>query len=49
LSGAFSGVATEELGYAAYFTATFFLAWPAFALLPWVRGWTEEERESQGT
>jgi MFS transporter, PAT family, beta-lactamase induction signal transducer AmpG len=39
LSGAFSGVATEGMGYAAYFTATFFLAWPAFLLLPWVKDW----------
>lgn len=47
LSGAFSGAATEELGYAAYFTATFFLAWPAFLLLPWVKAWAGEERESR--
>ena len=40
LSGAFSGVATEHLGYAVYFTATFFLAFPAFMLLPWVKKWT---------
>jgi PAT family beta-lactamase induction signal transducer AmpG len=49
LSGAFSGIATEQFGYAAYFTATFFLAWPAFLLLPWVKGWAEDERESQGS
>jgi len=48
LSGAFSGIATEQFGYVAYFTATFFLAWPAFLLLPWVKGWAEDERESQG-
>lgn len=47
LSSAFSGVATEQFGYAAYFTATFFLAWPAFLLLPWVKGWVEDERESR--
>src|SRR5438876_1526812 len=45
LSGAFSGVATEGMGYAAYFTATFFLAWPAFLLLPWVKDWAGEEHE----
>ncbi len=39
LSGALSGVLTQSVGYAAYFTATFFLAWPAFVLLPWVRTW----------
>lgn len=49
LSGAFSGIATEQFGYAAYFTATFFLAWPAFALLPWVKEWAGEERESRPT
>ncbi len=48
LSGTFSGVVTEEFGYAAYFTATFFLAWPAFLLLPWVKTWAGDERESQG-
>ncbi len=44
LSGAFSGVATEGMGYAAYFTATFFLAWPAFLLLPWVKDWAGDEK-----
>jgi MFS transporter, PAT family, beta-lactamase induction signal transducer AmpG len=42
LSGAFSGLVTQHVGYATYFTATFFLAWPAFALLPWVKGWIHE-------
>jgi PAT family beta-lactamase induction signal transducer AmpG len=40
MAGTLSGWATEEIGYAAYFTLTFFLAWPALALLPWVRRWT---------
>ncbi len=39
LSGGFSGVLTQSFGYATYFTLTFFLAWPAFVLLPWVRMW----------
>ena len=39
VSGPISGWMTERFGYATYFTATFFLAWPAFALLPWVRRW----------
>jgi hypothetical protein len=30
----------EQLGYTAYFGLTFFLAWPALFLLPWVRRWT---------
>lgn len=38
-SGAFSGWGAESLGYASYFTATFFLAFPAYAMLPWVRRW----------
>jgi len=35
-----SGWAVERLGYGAYFALTFFLAWPALLLLPWVRRWT---------
>lgn len=40
LMGAVSGWATERIGYAAYFLLTFFLAWPALLLLPWVWRWT---------
>jgi PAT family beta-lactamase induction signal transducer AmpG len=48
VSGPISGWMTERFGYAAYFAATFFLAWPAFALLPWVRRWiTNTESHSQ--
>ena len=47
LSGAVSGLATQSLGYATYFTLTFFLAWPAYLLLPWVKQWTMPEREGQ--
>lgn len=43
LSGAVSGVITQEIGYATYFATTFFLAWPAFLLLPWVKKWTKAE------
>lgn len=46
VSGAFSGIATEHLGYVTYFLATFSLAWPAFALLPWVKQWIPEKREA---
>jgi len=46
-AGAVSGWATQHFGYATYFTVTFFLAWPAFALLPWVKGWIGEEKEQQ--
>ena len=47
LSGAFSGVLTQSVGYATYFTLTFFLAWPAFVLLPWVRTWIVQAEENQ--
>jgi MFS transporter, PAT family, beta-lactamase induction signal transducer AmpG len=37
LAGAISGLAVEEIGYAAWFALSLLLALPAFALLPWVR------------
>ena len=40
----FSGWLAQNLGYGTYFTLIFFLAWPAFALLPWVRKWIKEEK-----
>jgi PAT family beta-lactamase induction signal transducer AmpG len=43
LAGAFSGWGATHLGYAAYFTVTFLLAFPAFALLPWVRPWADAQ------
>lgn len=46
LSGGFSGVLTQSVGYAMYFTLTFFLAWPAFVLLPWVRVWIIQAEEN---
>jgi PAT family beta-lactamase induction signal transducer AmpG len=39
VAGGFSGWGTEHLGFANYFIVTFFLSFPAFALLPWVRQW----------
>ncbi len=47
VSGAASGVLAHSLGYTVYFTATFFLAWPAFLLLPWVRKWIRQERTEE--
>ena len=47
LSGAFSGVLTQSVGYTTYFTLTFFLAWPAFVLLPWVRVWIVQAEQNQ--
>jgi MFS transporter, PAT family, beta-lactamase induction signal transducer AmpG len=37
LAGGVSGLGAERLGYASYFGLTFLLAFPAYALLPWVR------------
>jgi PAT family beta-lactamase induction signal transducer AmpG len=37
VSGAASGWATEALGYGPFFLYTFFLAFPALLLLPWVK------------
>jgi len=41
-AGTLSGWGVEQLGYANYFALTFLLAFPAFALLPWVKPWTED-------
>jgi PAT family beta-lactamase induction signal transducer AmpG len=38
LAGGASGLLAESMGYRRYFFLTFFLAIPAFALLPWIRG-----------
>lgn len=43
VAGAFSGWGTVHLGYASYFGLTFLLAFPAFALLPWVKPWTKDD------
>ena len=40
VAGAVSGWAAEAFGYGAYFTMTFFLAWPALLLLPRVQRWS---------
>ncbi|MNC92571.1 muropeptide transporter [compost metagenome] len=36
LSGGASGFGVEAMGYGGYFLLTFFLAFPAYFLLPWV-------------
>ena len=46
LSGGFSGMLTQSVGYTTYFTLTFFLAWPAFVLLPWVRMWIVQAEQN---
>jgi MFS transporter, PAT family, beta-lactamase induction signal transducer AmpG len=43
LAGAVSGFGAARLGYASYFTLTFFLSFPAYLLLPWVHAWTGED------
>jgi len=42
LVGAVSGLGAERLGYAPYFALTSLLALPAYAFMPWVRGWIRE-------
>ncbi len=37
IAGWAGGVGAQEMGYAPYFLLTFFLSFPAYALLPWVR------------
>lgn len=43
--GSASGWAAARFGFAAYFFLTFFLAFPAFALLPWARKWIREDSQ----
>jgi PAT family beta-lactamase induction signal transducer AmpG len=46
VAGGLSGWATEQLGYATYFTLTFILAWPALLLIPRVERWAERRAET---
>ena len=48
LAGAVSGVGASRLGYAPYFAATFALALPAYALLPWLRPWIHDRPSRSG-
>jgi PAT family beta-lactamase induction signal transducer AmpG len=48
VAGAFSGWAAEALGYAVYFSLTFFLAWPGLFLIPRVRAWTAARGLGEG-
>ncbi len=47
LAGRVSGVGATRLGYAPYFAVTFLLAFPAFALLPWIRAWIHDRPPSR--
>lgn len=46
VAGAFSGIGAEALGYGGYFALTAFLAVPAMALLPLIRGRIHERQET---
>ena len=48
VAGGVSGFAAARFGYAAFFAFTFLLAFPAYALLPWVRRWIHD-RPPAGT
>ena len=37
IAGWAGGIGAQEMGYASYFALTFVLAFPAYALLPWIR------------
>ncbi len=39
VSAPLTGFGAARLGYAGYFALTFALAFPAYALLPWIRSW----------
>jgi len=45
LVGGISGLGAERFGYGNYFALTFLLALPAYALLPWIKGWVREGGE----
>jgi PAT family beta-lactamase induction signal transducer AmpG len=42
VSAPFTGLGATHFGYAIYFTLTFFLALPAYGLLPWIRPWIHD-------
>jgi PAT family beta-lactamase induction signal transducer AmpG len=48
LAGSLSGLGTSRLGYAPYFAATFVLALPGLALIPWLRPWIQTQQASSG-
>lgn len=43
LIGGLSGLGAERYGYGDYFALTFLLSLPAYAFLPWVKDWIQEE------
>jgi PAT family beta-lactamase induction signal transducer AmpG len=49
IAGWAGGVGAYELGYANYFLLTFLLAFPAYALLPWIKTVLAESEANQET
>lgn len=49
VAGIVSGWAAEMFGYATYFTLTFFLAWPALLLIPYVQLWSAARAAAKAT
>lgn len=45
IAGWAGGFGAEAMGYASYFTLTFFLAFPAYLFLPWVKRMLEAPRD----
>jgi MFS transporter, PAT family, beta-lactamase induction signal transducer AmpG len=46
IAGWAGGIGAQEMGYAAYFALTFVLAFPAYALLPWIKTVLKSSEES---
>jgi PAT family beta-lactamase induction signal transducer AmpG len=44
-----SGFGAEEMGYSAYFLLTFFLAFPAYFFLPWVKAMLARTEPAPGS
>ncbi len=44
IAGWASGFGAESMGYGPYFTLTFFLAFPAYCFLPWVKKMMEQTK-----
>jgi PAT family beta-lactamase induction signal transducer AmpG len=47
IAGWAGGIGAQELGYATYFALTFILAFPAYALLPWIKTILGNSEESK--
>lgn len=45
VAGWASGFGAESMGYSSYFLLTFFLAFPAYLLLPWVKKMLHHTRD----